>query len=207
MTTVMVKQPTSETLVARAQKGDQTAFAQLVESHRERLRRFVESRIKLHIGPRIDVEEVLQDAFVVAFESLEGFEWQTADSFFRWLCGIAKHGLMKSAEELRRTARLANDHEVPGSGESPSKGVRRDERLCRLQRSLDNLPSDYCEVIRLARIEGLKIKQIAARMNRSPDSVKHLLARALNRLRESFGDTESLHLPNRHLRFGGEDDG
>jgi hypothetical protein len=36
-------------------------------------------------------------------------------------------------------------------------------------------------------------------MGRSPDAVTHLLLRALDKLRESFGDTESLHLPPRSL--------
>ena len=54
-------------------------------------------------------------------------------------------------------------------------------------------------------IEGLKIKEIAERMNRSPAAVKQLLSRALVKLKASFGETESLHLPDRELRGeGGE---
>ena len=37
--------------------------------------------------------------------------------------------------------------------------------------------------------------QIAERMERSPNAIKHLLARALRQLRAEFGDTQSLHLP------------
>ena len=39
--------------------------------------------------------------------------------------------------------------------------------------------------------------EVAARMNRSENAVRLLLARAAMKLRESFGDTESLHLPDR----------
>ncbi len=207
MTVLMIKQPTPEHLVERAQSGDRKAFEQLVESHRERVRLFVVSRMKLHIGPRIDPGDILQDTFVAAFEAIERFQWQTEDAFFRWLCGIAKHRLMKTTERSRKHDQLTEDHETPADAESPSKAVRRDERLSRLQQAVDALPADYGQVIRLARIEGLRIKQIAERMNRSPDSVKHLLARALIRLRESFGDTESLNLADRHLSFGEDDDG
>lgn len=62
-------------------------------------------------------------------------------------------------------------------------------------------------MIRLARIEGLKIQEIAERLGMSRDSVKHLLARALASLRAGFGDTESPDLPDRRLRFDGEDHG
>ncbi len=57
-------------------------------------------------------------------------------------------------------------------------------------------------MIRLARLEGLKSKDIAARMQRSQDAEHTLLARALQKLRDTFGDTESLGLPRD--RFMGE---
>ena len=59
----------------------------------------------------------------------------------------------------------------------------------------------------MARVEGLKVKEIAVRMNRSEDAVHKLLARALLRLKESFGDTESLNLPNRFLPVEEDRDG
>ena len=55
-------------------------------------------------------------------------------------------------------------------------------------------------MIILARIERLRIKQIAARMDRSEDATKHLVVRAIRKLKESFGDTESFHLPHRLFR-------
>jgi DNA-directed RNA polymerase specialized sigma24 family protein len=51
------------------------------------------------------------------------------------------------------------------------------------------------------------MKEIAERMGRSVDAVKHLLARALDALRERFGDTESYHLVDRRLDTGGRNDG
>jgi len=45
------------------------------------------------------------------------------------------------------------------------------------------------------RIKGLKITEAAHRMGRTSSAVTHLLMRALKKLKESFGDTESLNLP------------
>jgi DNA-directed RNA polymerase specialized sigma24 family protein len=70
---------------------------------------------------------------------------------------------MKAMETSRKHERLPEGHDIPGSGESPSKAIRRDERLARLQRAVDDLPAEYGRVIRLARIEGLRIKEIAER--------------------------------------------
>lgn len=41
--------------------------------------------------------------------------------------------------------------------------------------------------------------EIAARTGRSPSTVKYFLACALAELKRHFGDTESLHLPDRQL--------
>ena len=43
-------------------------------------------------------------------------------------------------------------------------------------------------------------------MGRSPDAIKQLLYRALKQLKHSFGDTESLNLPDRTLGVDKEDD-
>ncbi|MBI4582659.1 MAG: sigma-70 region 4 domain-containing protein [Planctomycetes bacterium] len=54
-------------------------------------------------------------------------------------------------------------------------------------------------MILLSRVEGLKIKEVARLMNRSESAAKNLLFRALRELKSSFGDTESLNLPDRRL--------
>ncbi len=77
----------------------------------------------------------------------------------------------------------------------------------RLEKALDSLSPEHKEVILLARVEGLEIKQIATRLNKSVSAVKGLLFRALKGLKDSFGDTESLHLPERTLGGGEHADG
>ena len=201
----MAESPSAQELVDRAQRDDRGAFDRLAAANEDRLRRFIASWGKLHIGPGIDADEVRQETFARAFEAIARFEWQGEASFFQWLCGIAKHVLLKAAEKSQRRERLETGVEVPASGTSPSKARRREERLERLQRSIDDLPPDYRRVIQLSRIEGLKLEEVAKRLGRSRDSVKHLLARALASLRAGFGETDSLHLPDRGLHFEWKD--
>ena len=62
-------------------------------------------------------------------------------------------------------------------------------------------------MIRLARVERLPISEVARRMDRSPGATSQLLWRALRKLKDSFGSTDSLHLPPRALEeTGGSDD-
>ena len=81
--------------------------------------------------------------------------------------------------------------------------MQRGERVDRLKAAMHRLSADHREVIHLARIQKLPFKEIATRMNRSPGAVKVLLLRALRELKRSFGETESLHLPDRSLGLGG----
>ena len=138
---------------------------------------------------------LVQEALAWAFKSIHKLEWRGEEAFDRWLCSIAKHVLLKAAARENRQPELRLEHEVVGNDPSPSKGLRREERFSRLERALRDLSDDHRQVIRLARIEGVPVKEIAERMGRTPDAVSQLLIRALRKLRESFGDTESLSLP------------
>ena len=87
---------------------------------------------------------------------------------------------------------------------SPSTAARREERFERLKNALERLSPEHGKVILLARVERIPGREIAVRMHRSPQAVAKLLSRALLKLKEEFGDTESLHLPDRTLRGEGD---
>ena len=70
-------------LIARWKAGEQRAATLLVERHARAVARFVTS-----IGARDDVEEVVQDTFVRAFASLDGFRGES--SLRTWLFTIAR---------------------------------------------------------------------------------------------------------------------
>ena len=61
-------------------------------------------------------------------------------------------------------------------------------------KALRTLSTDHQTVLELSRMEGLSIREIAERMDRSESAVKNLLLRATRKLRESFGETASLGL-------------
>ena len=197
MAVLMVDESTEE-LLTRAVAGDRVAFGRLAERFSERLSRLVGSRVGPAVREDLDVDDVVQETFRLALESIESFESRGDDSFIRWLGHIAENVIRKAA---RTTARKPSTEEILEIADRtttpPSANLRRDERFDRLQSALESLPPDYRQVIRLSRIEGLKTEEIAERMGRSTSAVKQLLFRALRRLRDTFGDTESLHLPDR----------
>lgn len=205
MNGLMTRDDRTQQLIQEAKAGDGHAFDRLVEQFRERLESSVRARFAEGGLEELEVEEILQETFVRAFQSIERFKWQEEDSFYRWLSGIAKRVILIAARQYRGKRKTELAREIPVIGTSPSKALRREERLLRLQDAVKCLSGDHREVILLARIDGLTVNEIAEQTNRSPAAVKQLLSRALRKLRQTFGETESLHLPDRKLEVeGGE---
>lgn len=193
-------------LVRKAQEGDRKAFAALLEHHRERLERTVQRELGQHLGREAALEDVLQETGLRALNSIKAFRYFNDESFPRWLLGIANHVVLELAAREERSRKLYLKPNVASGEVSPSRLVRREERFDRLVEALNALNEDHRKVIVLARIEGLRIQEIAKRMDRSENAVLLLLSRALKKLKDAFGDTESLHLPWRSLEERGLND-
>src|SRR5919206_4895598 len=100
-TTVTEEQATDRTLIARWRDGDERAATALVERHAPALARYAAS-----LGERDELEELVQDTFVRAFASLDGFREES--SLRTWLFTIARRLVL----DRRRTERRQ-----PGRGE------------------------------------------------------------------------------------------
>ena len=187
---------TKHDLFSRACAGDRDAFESLLCEYRPHLTAFLRSRIGARLGGRLDLEDVLQETLSKVLQAIGTFEYRDDDSFRRWLCSIGEHVILKAVERDRKKPLLTLRHEVEAGRTSPSTGMRRNERFDRLEAAMANLAPDHREVVTMARIQGLAIKEIAARTGRSPAAISMLLSRALRKLKESFGDTESLSLPH-----------
>ena len=202
----MVTDNSTENLVRSAQGGDRDAFEEIVERFQARLERQIRSRMGAAARATVEVEDVLQETFAGAFESIRKVKWQGEECFYRWLGSIAEH-LIWAAAEKKGKSPLKLELDVPAKETSPSKSFRRNERFDRLESALNQLSDDHRTVIVLARLERLGIHEVARRMDRSSNAAKKLLARALLELRRSFGDTESMHLPDRFFETREVEDG
>ena len=200
-----VRTDATEILVSRARDRDERAFEELVKRFQPRLGAQIRSRMGPSVRAKMEVQDVLSETFACAFQSIARLNWQGEETFYRWLASIAEH-VIRNASRKKGWDQLQLEKDVPGSDTSPPTKLRRRERFERLEKALQGLSADHQRALMMARIEGLKIREIAAKMERSPDAVKKLLARALVELKRSFGDTESLHLPHGELRVERTDD-
>ena len=197
MKAIMDQQDHILTLIEKAREGDREAFDELTAKNYDRARPLV-----LHLlggAAAMTADDVLQETFLRAYRQIHRFRWQGEDSFLRWLGGIAGNVVQEINKKQKRAPLIGLTRDRAGTGISQSRALRREERFSSLEESLKTLIPEHREVICLARIEGLPLKEVARKMNRSHGAVRQLLWRALQQLKETFGDTESFHLPDRQI--------
>jgi RNA polymerase sigma-70 factor (ECF subfamily) len=182
--------PTDEELVRRARGGDADAQRALFERHERPLRARVRRRLPASVRSKLAESDVLQDAYLAAFRSLDAFEDRGEGSFARWLGGIVEHRVREATRRFRGTKRRGADRETSLSraderpiartaATSPSGVAVSAEERAALRAAMAGLAEDHRTVLRLVHEDGLKLVDAAAAMGRSPDAVRMLYGRAL----------------------------
>jgi RNA polymerase sigma-70 factor (ECF subfamily) len=149
------REETDASLIARWQSGDQRAAAILVERHAPSLARFAAS-----CGVREQVDELVQDTFVRAFGSLDGFR---ADSALRtWLFTILRRLVLdrKRAEKRRRDDTELDEGQAVQEYDALDALVA-DETAQRIRIAVARLSPMQREVFTLRVTEGMAYSDIA----------------------------------------------
>jgi RNA polymerase sigma-70 factor (ECF subfamily) len=186
-----VEQPISEELmlVNAARGGDIGAFEQLVRKYDRNV-----FRIANHITQnREDAEDVVQDAFLKAFQNLEQFQGQS--KFYTWLVRIAVNEALMRLRR-RRPERMVSLDEDINTGEdtiprevadwspNPEQLYNQSELREILQKTIQGLPPSFRTVFVLRDVEGLSTEETADALGLSIPAVKSRLLRARLQLRE-----------------------
>jgi RNA polymerase sigma-70 factor (ECF subfamily) len=159
-------------VVEAARDGDRSAFGELYG----RFARMVHG-VLLARGPRADVDDLVQDVFVIALERLHTL--RDAPAFAGWLAAIARN---RAADQLRRGATRT----VELTDDFGRMDPDRTEALAVLG-VIRTLPEAYRETLVLRLVEGMTGPEIAARTGLTAASVRVNLHRGMKQLRERLG--------------------
>jgi RNA polymerase sigma-70 factor (ECF subfamily) len=162
-----------ELVDAVLQHKDEAAFRELYRRHTPRLFMLV---ARLLARGDHEAEDVVQETWIRAFESLERFEWNSA--FSTWLTGI---GLNRVRDRVRQYGRSRENgvEAVPDVAVVPGPHETRID----LERMISRLPDDQRLVLVLHDVEGMKHREIAERLDIPEGTSKTLLSSARERLR------------------------
>jgi len=186
-----VNEPVSDelSLVQAAKKGDVGAFGELVKRYDRNV-----FRIALHITQnREDAEDVVQDAFLKAYENLEQFQGQS--KFYTWLVRIAVNEALMKLRRRRPERMVSLDQEVQTEEDSmprevadwspnPEQLYNQAELRDILGKTIQGLPPSFRTVFVLRDVEGLSTEETAQALELSVPAVKSRLLRARLQLRE-----------------------
>lgn len=176
-------------LVRAAKAGDISAFEQLVRRYDRNV-----FRIAQHITQnREDAEDVVQDAFLKAYENLENFQEQS--KFYTWLVRIAVNEALMRLRRRRPERMVSLDEEVKTDEDSmprevadwspnPEQLYTQSELRDILTKTIQGLPSSFRTVFVLRDVEGLSTEETAEALELSIPAVKSRLLRARLQLRE-----------------------
>jgi RNA polymerase sigma-70 factor, ECF subfamily len=158
-------------LVEAARAGDRVAFGELYV----RFARMVHG-ILLARGPAADVDDLVQDVFVIALQRLRTL--RDAKAFGGWIAAIARN---RAADQWRRAPQTTEL-----TDEVAAIRADRTDALAVLA-AIRTLPDAYRETLVLRLVEGMTGPEIAARTGLTPASVRVNLHRGMKHLRERLG--------------------
>jgi len=135
-----------------------------------------------------DAEDVVQDAYLRA---LRFFSSLRSDDARAWLFTIVRNTwygrFAQAAGANRPTVYDDMKHDRPDEGLDPEALVMQQQAVEKVQRAVQELPTDFREVIILRELEGLSYKEIAAVAGIPIGTVMSRLARARERLQAILG--------------------
>jgi RNA polymerase sigma-70 factor (ECF subfamily) len=173
-------------LVQRAQKGDQEAFAALVMEHQ----RYVYNLALRLLKNEEEALDLAQEAFVRAWTALPNFRGQS--QFRTWLYRIVTNLCYNRLPNLRRSLNELGDDviaEIPEKDlafDNPARSLESRELQSYLHHAIDQLDENYRLLITLRYQNELSYEEIANMLNLPLGTVKTGLFRAKEHLRRAL---------------------
>ncbi len=195
----------NEDCLARASQGDQDARAQLLEQHRDQLKRMVSLRLDRRLLKRVDPSDIIQEALIQAHHKLDEYLRDQPIPFYPWLRQLAWDQLVTAYRRHVVAHRRSTNREdfVPDLSdesvaelatflcdlsEEPLRKLMRAEAQGRLRDALSQLAEQDREILVLRYLEQLSTADTAAVLKLGLSAVKMRHLRAIERLRELLGN-------------------
>jgi len=171
-------------LVISSKKGDQDAFAQLVQQHQRRVFNLAFRMLQQYE----EANEVTQETFLAAWQGLPSFRGDA--QFSTWLYRIAYNCALKQLEQRKRDKAL----QVAVQAEQITANIGQEQRVdaaleahahqAIVQEQLSQLPAKYRIVLILRHLQEMTYEEMAEILTMPIGTIKTHLFRARNLLKE-----------------------
>ena len=168
------------TLVEKAKQGDADAFSTLYQMYYPKMKGIC---INILREDKAVVDDLVQDAFILAFVSLK--DLKNTHRFSQWLTSITTNLVLKYQEQGKRYDFISlSDIEdefssVLEDGNTSKRSIPYEE----IMSAIDSLPEGYKKIFNMSVLDGLSHQEISELLDIAPHSSSSQLSRAKAMLR------------------------
>lgn len=186
-------------LLSRARRGAPDAIGRIFEAARSHLIDLADRELPADVRGRVGPSDVVQETAVDMHRDFGQFTGRTAEECYAWLREILRHNVVdtirrhrdalkrEAAREVNlKAARLPGDRSLVVAHRLPEGSAIRREEAAALKETMARLPEDYRRVLELRYWGGMSFVDMAPELGRSPEAVRKLWYRALERLQDEL---------------------
>ena len=164
------------------------------------LRMLARTQMRPAYQAKLSVSDIVQQTMTQAVAAIDTFRGDTEAEFRGWLRQILSRHLTHLDRDLHRdkrdirrecsieqklaTSSLRLEGLLAGNVGTPSQHAVACEHVVALAIAIESLPDAQRDAIRLHYLEGLKLSEVAARLDKSTGAIAGLLHRGMKALRE-----------------------
>jgi RNA polymerase sigma-70 factor, ECF subfamily len=190
-------------LLNNVRDGQSVAVEELMDRHRNSLRRMIQLRLDQRLMQRMDVSDVIQDVLIEANRRLTDYLANPAIPFHLWIRQIAKDRIIDAHRRHRVSAKRSIDREQPQPGKgpfdqstielanqfrdqalTPAAAATQRELASQIESAVQMLRENDREIILMRHYEQLNNQDIAQSLGLTEPAASMRYLRALKRLRE-----------------------
>lgn len=171
-------------LVARARRGDPSAFEEIVREHQHRVYNLAYRMLRRHE----DAEDVTQEAFLRAFEGMPRFRGEAA--LGTWICRIAANLCLSWLRSKARRAEVSADEVAVAERQMDAVDTGRAELVRATRGAIARLEPKYRVAVvahylegrsyeEAARVAGVPVKTFKTRLYRARKLLRRMLQDAV----------------------------
>lgn len=188
-------------LLHDARAGSVEALGELFEACRSYLLAVARQSLAASLRAKVDPADVVQDTFIEALRDFPHFRGESGRQLLVWLRRILRHNLIDLCKHFESHCRCVSQ-EVPlpdqqhvaagparellTAGGAVCEQLIAQEQRRALNAALARLPTLYREVVQLHFGERCSFSEIGNDLQRSPEAVRKLTGRAVQRLRQEM---------------------
>ena len=190
-------------LLNNVRDGRAVAVEELMDRHRNSLRRMIQLRLDQRLLQRMDVSDVIQDVLIEANRRLKDYLTNPVIPFHLWIRQIAKDRIIDAHRRHRVSAKRSIDREQPQPGKgpfdqstielanqfrdqalTPAAAATQRELAQQIESAVQMLRDNDREIILMRHYEQLDNQEIAQSLGLTEPAASMRYLRALKRLRE-----------------------